>query len=182
MIQKKHFTSRHRNLYVKGFHHSFIEANFLSLFNQFGEIESYYVPPSDNNPLASKGFGFVCYAHQEDADKCLRYSVYPGLYDENRFLFVGRFLSKEELLARRKLQADIKHHYASESLSQSKEVINKIPKVQLRSKINQLQLPPEKLDYIFFRADHLSDEQAMILVNDGEILEKWVNISDNQSS
>ena len=93
------------NIYVKHFpKKDFDHKNLEELFSKFGEIKSAVVLKDDKGE--SKGFGFVCFANPEDAQKALDEMNDKKIFDDiNETLYVSFALKKgerkEQLLKKR---------------------------------------------------------------------------------
>lgn len=90
---------RKNNIYVKHFpKENFSNEALKNLFEKYGEVSSVLVAPDKEDPLKSKGFGFVCFKRAEDAEKAQIDLNGKKLWDDLPNIYVNFAMKKEERL------------------------------------------------------------------------------------
>lgn len=88
------------NIFIKNLHPSIDHRALFDTFSTFGTILSCKVATDENG--LSKGYGFVHYENQEQADKAI--SKVNGMMIQNQQVYVGRFIPKKERMKDREAQ------------------------------------------------------------------------------
>eukprot|EP01091_Cochliopodium_minus_P000118 TRINITY_DN10150_c0_g1_i1.p1 TRINITY_DN10150_c0_g1~~TRINITY_DN10150_c0_g1_i1.p1 ORF type:complete len:565 (-),score=187.89 TRINITY_DN10150_c0_g1_i1:274-1935(-) len=99
------------NLYIKNLDDQIDDKKLLELFSSYGDITSSRVMRDDNN--VSKGFGFVCFASPEDAQKAA--TELNGRMLFNKPLYVALAQRKEIRTAQ--LQAQYSHRIGKNNMT-----------------------------------------------------------------
>ncbi|MCQ2817627.1 MAG: hypothetical protein MJ252_10215 [archaeon] len=101
---RKHQIKRN-NIYVKHIpKNNFGDEDLKNLFKNFGEITSAKVPKDEKGE--SKGFGFVCFANPDDADKAMKEmrdkQIFEGIEDKLYVSFAMKKGERKELLLKKR--------------------------------------------------------------------------------
>lgn len=172
--QKLYENRKNRNLYIKGFDYEMTDDEFRNLFTQFGEIESCVIKKESFPPFTSKEFGFVCFKNQESAQKCLKFSVLPGLSYKKKPLYVSLFLAQDDRIKIQEIKMSIKKRFPfGVPDGEIPAIFSFDPKEVVQSKI-QKNVESSKMDSPFIQLDLLSDEQARFLADDDAFFFEWV--------
>ena len=136
--ERKSQRESHRYLYVRGFGNSATKEELLQIFKKFGKIESFKI--KRNKEGQSRGFGFILFENQEDAENFIRKSC--GLTFKEKQIYVAVSMPKYERISRQ---------------NQNKKVVSKnqhqAPKMQPVSALqyqqqNQMQSIQNKKDFL----------------------------------
>ena len=160
-----------RNLFVKNFPLTTTEEQLIDFFQQFGEIENAKLIKDANG--ASKGFGFVCFKTKESAQQAIKESALRKFPETNQSLYVNFSETKETHLRnaqkkRRPVSPEIQQIPPQPFIYQNYPPTSKnVIKTILQDKgIDGTQL--KKI------LSQLSEDQARVLVNDEEMLERYL--------
>jgi hypothetical protein len=153
VLQQREIKVKSTNLYVRGFNLTMTDERLLKVFSEFGKLRNARVQ-KDANTGVSKQFGFVCFEHLEDAERCIRESVL--------------------------LRFEGKPAYVTEKVSQAERqegggIVIKDVSEKLRKKISVVR--PETLQYrLLGHIKKISEQQMSELVEDEELFERWVKL------
>jgi polyadenylate-binding protein len=190
-----------RNLYVKNFSTQVILEEFEEFFKQFGDIESIKIARETKQPFESLGYGFVCFEEKEQAEAAIRETPTTPLNDQ--ILFVTYFLTKEERQSKR-AKAEREHQRMKEiqqqiAIAQKSGMVAQqpagttpmmAPSMMQQSLMMQGMYPQQTMKErlkqdlmdrgitgheLKQRLSKISEEQAGILCNNTEQLNKWLD-------
>lgn len=95
LIPKKTIITGKNNIYVKNFPRTFNENDLKKVFEKYGDLTSITINRDDKG--ASKGFGYVCFANEKNAQQALddikeKNLSFPGCDP----LYVNHFQNRDE--------------------------------------------------------------------------------------
>ena len=180
-----------RNLYVKDFGEEVTDDEFKAYFEQFGEVESVKIA-RDPQTLESKKYGYCLYKTKEAAEAALEQTMFTPLNNTYK-VFVAFFKTHEE--RQRELARTTREKAAAKNraqfpiptmqgpmgagLGQSPMAMGGIPAMQMPTTAKD-KLKQELIDrnitgtQLKNRLSSISEQQAEILFNDQEALNKWI--------